>query len=379
MISSSLPLQPMRLAFIGGGVNSAIGNTHRIASQLDGRWKLVCGVFSRNSEINSISGDAYGLDRSAVCSGIDELISRGDEFDAVSVLSPTNLHFQHISDLIKNNIQVISEKSLVSSVPDAVKLVEIQESMQKSIFVTFNYTAYPMVREMQARIADNHLGKILFVQIEMPQEGFLKLNNFSEKPKVQEWRKVDGDLSTLSLDLGVHTQSLVHFVTGLKGEKFIGVKVHRGLVSNAIDYVSALGKYENGVDLNVWYGKTALGSRNGLRLRVYGEQGSFEWEHVYPDRLIFANQVGERQFVDPGSWGLIEANKLRYQRFKPGHPTGFIEAFANYYEDLYSVLSVGDSHGTTSKYLFSASNALQGLKEIQAIERSSSTESWQTV
>lgn len=376
-IDGALP--PLRLAFIGGGINSAIGNVHRISSQLDGKWKLVCGVFSKSKEINSLSALTYGLSDSALCTDIEGLIRRAEDFDAVSVLSPTNLHFEHISQLSDSGIRIISEKSMVASVSQALEIVRKQALKNQDVFVTFNYTAYPMVREMKSRIHNQEIGKVLFIQIEMPQEGFLKLSSDLEPPKVQNWRKLDGELSILSLDLGVHTQSLIHFVTGLSGVKFIGVKSHRGLITNAVDYVSALGRYQDGVEVNVWYGKTALGNRNGLRIRIFGEHGSFEWEQIYPDRLIFANQTGARTFIDQGSGGLLVAQENRYQRFKPGHPTGFIEAFANYYFDIYNVLSNAGSHKDSLPYILGSANALDGLKEIQAIEKSCISELWENV
>lgn len=372
-------LKPLRLAFIGGGINSAVGNVHRVSSQLDGRWKLVCGMFSRSDDINIQSAAIYGLLENECVRNLDELIQRKNEFDAVAVLTPTNLHYEHISKLMLNEIQVISEKSMVGNVSDSLFLVEQESSSHKKIYVTFNYTAYPMVRELKSRIEQEQIGKILSIHIEMPQEGFLKLGEKMQPPNVQQWRTEDGELSTVSLDLGVHTQNLIHFVTGLRGQRFIGVKSHRGLVSQAVDYVNALGKYEDGVDASIWYGKTALGHRNGLRLRIFGEKGSFEWEQIFPDRLIHANQLGTREMIDMGSNNLIEASKVRYQRFKPGHPTGFIEAFANHYSDLYNVLSLSDNSEVSKGYVFSAEAARIGLREIQAIESSNSSKVWEKV
>jgi predicted dehydrogenase len=268
---------------------------------------------------------------------------------------------------------------MAANVREALTIIKQQEINNQDIYVTFNYTAYPMVRELKSRIQNQEIGKILFIQIEMPQESFLKLSKNLDPPNVQNWRKSDGEISTLSLDLGVHTQSLIHFVTGLSGIKFVGVKSHRGLVSNAVDYLSALGKYQDGVEVNVWYGKTALGNRNGLRIRIFGEHGSFEWEQIYPDRLLFANQIGTKQVIDQGSGDLLIANQNRYQRFKPGHPTGFIEAFANYYHDIYNVLSPFVSSDESLAYLLNSNNALIGLREIEAIEKSYASETWEKV
>ena len=42
----------MNIGFIGGGVNSAIGNTHFCASTMDNKFKLVAGCFSRDEKVN---------------------------------------------------------------------------------------------------------------------------------------------------------------------------------------------------------------------------------------------------------------------------------------------------------------------------------------
>ncbi len=379
MQSSKSRIEPLRLAFLGGGVNSAVGNTHRIASQMDGHWKLSLGVFSRDKEMNARSASSYGIDDSACCSDLEELIQRRDEYDAVSILTPTTLHFDQISLLAKSDIQIISEKSLVATVEEGMKIQQLESDLKRRVFVTFNYTAYPMIRELKARIMNNSIGNIISVQVEMPQEGFLKLSADLRPPNVQQWRTRDGELSTLSLDLGVHTQNLIHFLTGMHGEEFVGVKTHSGLVSNATDYISALGRYQGGIEVGVWYGKTSLGSRNGLKVRVFGEHGSYEWQQIYPDRLFYADQIGNRFTVDTGSPHLILANESRYQRFKPGHPTGFIEAFANYYVDLYNVIRAEDLQNHSEAFTFSAMHAVTGLKEIRAIEKSSLSRKWETV
>lgn len=35
----------LKIGFIGGGINSAVGETHKIASQMDGSFELVSGFF----------------------------------------------------------------------------------------------------------------------------------------------------------------------------------------------------------------------------------------------------------------------------------------------------------------------------------------------
>lgn len=45
--------EPYQIAFIGGGINSAIGEVHKAASQMDGHFELVAGAFSTHAETNS--------------------------------------------------------------------------------------------------------------------------------------------------------------------------------------------------------------------------------------------------------------------------------------------------------------------------------------
>jgi hypothetical protein len=53
--------RPLSLGFIGGGINSAIGLTHNIASQMDGHFQLTTGCFSRDTSLNQQTGRAWGL------------------------------------------------------------------------------------------------------------------------------------------------------------------------------------------------------------------------------------------------------------------------------------------------------------------------------
>ncbi len=40
--------KPLSLGFIGGGISSSIGDIHFMASQLDGKWKVVSGCIIKD-------------------------------------------------------------------------------------------------------------------------------------------------------------------------------------------------------------------------------------------------------------------------------------------------------------------------------------------
>ena len=47
---------PLRMAMVGGGPGAFIGPVHRMAAELDGRFRLVAGSFSRDASRNAEAG-----------------------------------------------------------------------------------------------------------------------------------------------------------------------------------------------------------------------------------------------------------------------------------------------------------------------------------
>ncbi len=204
-----------KIAFIGGGINSAVGNTHKIASQMDGRFKLVAGCFSRHDDINVKTGEAWGVDPERVYKNwLDLLLNEKERINAVVVLTPTDNHTEIVIRSIEAGYPVICEKALTTSSRDAIRIKEALEKHEGFLAVTFNYTGYPMLRELKLMLSNGRFGKLNQIHIEMPQEGFIKLDKTGNQIIPQAWRLHDGSLPTISLDLGVHMHSIIEFLTG---------------------------------------------------------------------------------------------------------------------------------------------------------------------
>jgi predicted dehydrogenase len=368
----SIQSRPLRIGFIGGGLNSAVGYVHYASSHLDGLFKLEAGCFSRNTDTNRATALRYGVDHKRTYScWRDFAASEQKKLDAVVVLTPTPNHPEVVNSLLRAGHNVICEKALASSVQECLDIQRTIDETAGFLVVTYNYSGYPMFRELVARCRAGELGDIHQIHIEMPQEGFLRRQSYSQGPVPQAWRCVDYGVPTVSLDLGVHLHHLVDVVSGgLRPHRVSAVQSHSGLVNQVVDNVNALVEYENNMVVNVWYGKTALGIRNGLRVRLYGSNGSGEWLQSEPERLRLAKNDGCILTLDPGSPGLLEASQPRYQRFKPGHPSGFIEAFGNLYSDIAAYLwqrrgfdigpigpVKGVEHALEGLYLFEALHA----------------------
>ena len=75
--------------------------------------------------------------------------------------------------------------------------------------------------------------------------------------------------------------------------------------------------------------------------------------------------------IDKASPKTDVANQQRYERFKVGHPGGFIEALANYYTDIESSLtSKLNGEDYYSEECFGVDESLEGLKWLSALHLS---------
>ncbi len=379
---SSNPKSKLKVAFIGGAYDSAVGRSHRIAIEMDQYFELVAGCFSRNEKKNIESAQQYGLNLNRAYKNLNDLIkNERKNIDCIVILTPQDQHFEHVKLCLLAGIPVVCEKALVCSSGEAEEIKNILIATKGYLAVTYNYTGYPMIRELKHMIDAGVLGTIQQIHMEMPQEGFARLSHDGQPMMPQEWRLRDGPIPTISLDLGVHLHMMVKFLTGERPEQLVALTASRGNFADVIDNVNCLVKYSNKVDCSIWYSKTAFGCRNGQKFRVYGDKGSVEWVQENPEYLNYSDNTGGKFTLDRTSKGTKIANEIRYQRFKAGHPAGFIEAFANYYVDIaYSLTTYLNSKmNSSSQYVFGVDESIEGLLMLEAISRSTLTKQWELV
>lgn len=364
----------LRLGFIGGALDSAVGYTHFNASRLDGYFRVDAGCFSRCGEQNERTANVYGVSPERSYSDWLTLLEQEKgQVDALVILTPTPSHAEIVTAAIEAGYPIICEKALATSTDECIQIENAVKANRGYLAVTYNYSGYPMVRELRRMISEGRFGSLQQIQIEMPQEGFLRLN-----ASPQEWRRKDYAVPTVSLDLGVHVHHLVDFLSGgAKPINLVGEQANYGQIPGIVDNVYCIARYQNDLRVQAWWGKTALGHRNGLRVRVYGEKASAEWYQMDPEILNWADNNGHLYRLDRASSDAVLAQEPRYNRFKAGHPSGFVEAFANLYADLASdIRAVRDGSFTRSPYVFGAQQASAGLEFLTAITRSAYSDCW---
>lgn len=375
-------VRKLNVAFLGGAYASAVGRVHRIAVEMDQRFELIAGCFSRNARTSKDSALKYGIDPDRSYHRLEHLLAgEAGRLDAVVVLTPQDQHGEHVLACLEAGVPVICEKALVASAREAVAIRDRVASRAGFLAVTYNYTGYPMLRELKRMVEVGRFGKIQQVHIEMPQEGFARLDADGAPIVPQEWRLRDGVVPTLSLDLGVHLHMIVRFLTSQSAEEVVAISSSFGNFRQVTDNISCLAHYSGDLVCSIWYSKTAFGCRNGLRVRLFGEKGAAEWVQEDPEYLHVAYSSGTRIIVDRTYQDIEVANQARYQRFKAGHPAGFIEAFANYYYDVADVLErfLDGDKSFRNDYVFGVEESLEGLRMLESIARSSASKNWERV
>ncbi|WPD24888.1 MAG: Gfo/Idh/MocA family oxidoreductase [Candidatus Electrothrix scaldis] len=370
--------QPFSLGFIGGGLNSAIGLTHRIAVEMDRRFALKAGCFSTHQSVNHQTGHTWGVEKHRIYDDWLTLISEEqNRLDAIVILTPIPSHANIAIQVMKAGYPVISEKALASSSADAEKIRAAVEEQNAFLAVTYNYSGYPMLRELKMMIKKGALGKIFQIHAEMPQEGFIRLYKDQKNAPPQAWRLDDPEtLSTVSLDLCAHLHHIIFFLTGNRPIELAAMQDSFGTFQQVCDNGMCLARYTNEMVCQLWYSKCALGHRNGLRIRVYGTQGSAEWYQMDPEHLRYVNIMGQVSTFDRTN----VLAQVRYNRFKAGHPAGFIEAFANMYYDIAdSLLEFQKTGRYASSWNLGVDIAKEGLHMLEAISRSAQRKTWEKI
>jgi predicted dehydrogenase len=379
MISPKSKRFPLALGFIGGGLSSAIGQTHFGASQLDGRWKVEAGCFSRQAQNNHDTGNAWHINPDRLYDSWEQFLEKeAEKLDAVAVLTPTPEHVGIVCALLEKKIPVICEKPLVSSLTEVSKIQKVLQQGEQFLAVTFNYSGYPMVRELRELIKDGALGQIKQIRFEVPQEVFMRSPNLTGSSTLpQSWRLKDGNIPTICLDLGVHLHHLAYFLIGEEPIQTMAEFSNYSSYSNLVDDILMWLKFDSGTKGSFWMSKSALGNRNGLQISLYGDKGSASWIQIEPEILKLSSDDGTCTTLDRASRTIV-CGSPRYNRYKAGHPAGFIEAFANLYSDIADALIQYDETGKHhNPYVFGFDHSVKGLNLFTAACKSNKYGSWQ--
>jgi predicted dehydrogenase len=326
----------LRLGMVGGGPGAFIGAVHRIAARLDDRYELVAAALSSDRE-KSLAG-AKELNIPRAYGSFQEMAAAEstlpDGIEAVSIVTPNHMHHAPARAFLEAGIDVICDKPLTTSLEDALDLANTVKRTGLVFGLTHNYTGHPLVRQAREMVAAGELGPIRLVQVEYVQD-WLSTPLERTGQKQAEWRTDparSGPGGSLG-DIGTHAYNLACFVTGLTCEK-VAADVSTFVPGRRLDdNVHMMLRFSGGPKGSLWATQVAPGNENNLALRVYGEKAGLRWRQENPNQLDFTPLGQPKQTIRRGSAGTGRA-AAHATRIPSGHPEGYLEAFAQLYNDL---------------------------------------------
>jgi predicted dehydrogenase len=369
---------PIRLGMVGGGQGAFIGGVHRIAARMDGEFELVAGALSSDPARAKASAAELGLDPERSYGSYAEMAraeaKRPDGIEAVSIVTPNNMHYPPAKAFLEAGIHVICDKPLTSTLADAKKLAALVEKNGKIFVLTHNYTGYPMVRQAREMVEKGVLGDIRVVQVEYPQDWLTeKVEDTGAKQAV--WRtdpKQSGAGGAVG-DIGTHAYNLARFVTGLQLDTLAADLTSFVKGRPLDDNVNVLLRFKGGAKGMLWASQVAPGHENGLKLRVYGTKGGLEWTQADPNYLWYTPFGEPKQLITRGGAGAGVAAG-RVTRVPPGHPEGYLEGFANIYAEAARAIRAARKKGgkLPKDVIFpTVEDGVEGVAFIEACVKSS--------
>jgi predicted dehydrogenase len=365
----------IRLGMVGGGEGAFIGAVHRLAARIDDHYTLVAGALSSTPERAQRSGALLKLERiyTDFASMAQAESQRPDGIEAVAIVTPNHMHAVAAIAFLKAGIHVICDKPLTTSLKEGIELKDAAEKSGLIFAVTHNYTGHPMVRQAREMIAAGELGAIRVVQVEYAQD-WLTERVEQTGQKQAEWRTdpLRSGAGGCIGDIGTHAYNLADFIVNIPVTELAAELTTFVEGRKLDDNVSVALRYANGARGNLWASQVAPGNENGLRIRVFGAKGGLEWLQINPNYLYWSPFGKPTQIISRGGAG-AGAAAARVTRIPPGHPEGYLEAFANIYSEVARAIDAArHKQPVPAEVIFpSIVDGVKGLAFIEAAIQSS--------
>jgi predicted dehydrogenase len=361
---------------VGGGQGAFIGAVHRIAARIDDRFEMLAGALSSDPQRARASADEAGIARSYA--DFREMAraesAREDGIDAVAIVTPNHLHAPVATAFLEAGIHVICDKPLAVSLVEGEALARLARTKNRLFALTHTYSGYPLVRHARELVEAGEIGEVRVVQVEYAQDWLAEPLEQTGANKQAAWRtdpKLAGPAGCLG-DIGTHAYHLAAFVTGMVPAA-LSAELHTFVPGRRIDdHVQAMLRYANGARGMLWASQVASGAENALRLRVYGTKAGIAFDQEQPNDLWFTPLGGAAQRLTRGR--VKSAVAAHATRVPPGHPEGYLEAFAQLYKDAalqIEALDAGRPLPPESRLLTTVDDGVAGLRFIDAVLASS--------
>ena len=366
--------EKIRMGMIGGGRDAFIGAVHRIAANMDGLIELCCGALSVNPDVALESGRVLLLPEDRIYLNYEDMLKKestkpsNERIHFVTIVTPNFAHFAPAMMALDYGFNVVIEKPMTLTLDEAKQLQHKVEETGLTLCLTHTYSGYPMVKQAKEMVKAGVLGKIRKIIVAYPQ-GWLSTLSEREGNAQAAWRtdpKKSGKSGCIA-DIGTHAAHLAEYISGLKISK-ICADLNIVVAGRAIDDDgNILLKFDNGANGVLIASQIAAGEENALKINVYGEFGSLEWEQHEPNTLLLKWLNKPTEIYRAGS-NYLGTFAQHNTRTPGGHPEGLLEAFANIYRNFALTLNAKMNGEVPTEEMLDFPNVYDGVRGMALIE-----------
>ena len=376
---------------IGAGKTSFIGFAHRAAAILHNEAEFKAGVFSSDPGKCLQRGLELGIERDRIYNDYAEMIEKEnslpaeERIDFVIITTPNSSHHSMTRAFLEAGFHVISDKPMAISLPQAIEIKASQEKSGMVFALTHGYTGYPMIKQARHLVSSGSLGKIINIVVNYNQGWLSPLINDPQAFKTWHLEPAISGPSCTMIDIGIHALNLVQTIIGLTPEK-VCADLHSAIPGNQLeDNGTVFIKFNNMINGLLHASQVSTGEGNALRIKIYGDKAGLSWDQEFPEVLEMMNSDGTSTIFKKGISALSK-DALKASNFPPGHPEGFICAFANIYSAVFKAIrcirnNQSPCSGGESGWDFPGiEEGITGLSFIEAILKSNrSKDKWTKV
>jgi predicted dehydrogenase len=304
--------------------------------------------------------------------------ARDDGIDAVAIVTPNHLHAPVARAFMDAGIDVICDKPVAATLPDALDLRQRRADSGLVFGVTYPYASHVMARQMREMVRDGAVGEIRQVHVEYFQEWAIEVVAAGASGPWRLDPARSGPAFTVA-DIGTHAEHLVRFVTGRPIEALRAEFHVTGSPKPMEDTAFMHLRLAGGVPGTLMVSQALAGSHCALRLRVCGTKATLDWDQENPEFLDYRPVGAPRQVIARGhSAGMAPAAE-RLVRMPRGHPEALTDAWANLYLELAVAVEARRTGRPLAEGLLAyptLEDGIAGLRFVDAAVRADADGGW---
>ncbi|MBI5030557.1 MAG: Gfo/Idh/MocA family oxidoreductase [Chloroflexi bacterium] len=234
-----------------------------------------------------------------------------EQLDLISVVVPTEQHFEVTHDVLSAGVPVLVEKPIASTVEQGLELIALSKEMDVLLTVGHIERFNPAIIALKHQLSLGTLGRIYQIHA-------MRLGPFPARIT---------DVGVV-IDLATHDLDILHYLTNANISR-VHAEVGRQLHTAHEDMLSAILRFDNGIvgvlDIN-WLTPTKV-----REISVIGEGGMFVASYLTQDLILYENDAAPQgnDWQQLSVLGVSEGRSIHFKINKREPLREELEAFAS--------------------------------------------------